>query len=75
MSDANRRLNGTVLGSALTAANEIHIALCHTSNRYATRALTRALHNVLIVAEEARQNIAQAIDEEERKLQDEEPTP
>jgi hypothetical protein len=67
MRDPQDRLDGTVMGSALTAAKEIHIALCNNRNVMATRALLRALHNVLIIAEEGRQSIEQKLDEDERK--------
>lgn len=59
MSDTEHKVHNhfsNCLGSALTAAQEIHTAMCLFDPNHAAQAnLNRALHNALIVAEECRQ--------------------
>lgn len=56
MTDRTRNHIHNCMSGALTAAQEIHIAMCRVDEGHAVHAnFDRALHNVLIVAEECRQ--------------------
>lgn len=60
MTDKTRNHIHNCMSGALTAAQEIHIAMCCVDYDHAVHAnLDRALHNVLIVAEECRQELQQ----------------
>jgi len=55
------------LGFSLNAASRINVALAHSVNVHAQEALMDALHSTLIVAEECRQHIKEAMDAERER--------